>query len=86
MILIRSQAAAFRRNLSEGENSDLNLTSEGEQSSQDLLSQNISFGTLASIVKPSIKSKSLLKDNDMFEINSHLTKAIKISLLNESSD
>jgi hypothetical protein len=77
MILIRSQAATFRRNSSKNENSDLNLTSEDEQSSQNLLPQILSLA--------STKSKSFLKD-EMFEINSQLAKAIKISSLNESSD
>jgi hypothetical protein len=102
MISIRSQVAAFRRNSSESENSDQgenqtissqnsfsgessgqDLTFEDEnQSSQNLLSQNFLF---ASTVRPFIKSKSLLKD-EMSEFNSHLTKATKISSLNESSD
>jgi hypothetical protein len=80
MILIRSQAAAFRRNSPEDENSGLNLTSEDEQSSQDLLSQNLS--SISSTIR--LLTKSIFNE-EMFIIEM-LVKATKISSLNESSD
>jgi hypothetical protein len=83
MVSIRSQAAAFRRNSSEGESSGLDLTSEGDNqiSPQDLLPQNFLF---ASTVRSS--TQSVLEDEEMSGFNSHLTEATKISSLNGSSD
>jgi hypothetical protein len=89
--LTKSQVAAFRRNSSKDEKSDSNLTSEDDSqgdnqttSPQNLLPQN--FSSTASTVRLLTKSKSLLKGEEMSEINNHLTKATKISSLNESSD
>jgi hypothetical protein len=83
MISIRSQAAAFRRNSSEDENSGSNLTSEGEnQSFQNLLPQNFSSASITSAIW--LFTKSVL-DEEMSTIEV-LLKAAKISSLNESSD
>jgi hypothetical protein len=77
--LIRSQAAAFRKNSSNDESSGPNLTSEdASQSPQNLLPQDFSSIAL-------IKLTKLIFDEEMFIIEV-LMKAAKISSLNESSN
>jgi hypothetical protein len=101
MISIRSQAAAFRRNSPESENSDQgeNQTISSQNSFSDensgsnltsegenQSSQDLLPQNFSSLTSVIRQTRSNFEDTDMSAVSSYLAKVREIDSLNESSD